>query len=414
MTGSLHLGIDVSRAEHVCHLLATDGTSVGRIRIPNTPAGGAQLCTWTVEHARRLGAADVRIGLESTGIYWWHLFRQLIRHSELHALPARVFLVNAHDVAHFKKALGVVDKSDPVDARAIAQFVRFRTDLHPTYTPDPRYDALGVLTRTRFQFAHLLGQEKTRTLTRVFQMFSAYGRGRPFSDVFGVTSQRVLAELTVAEIAELDLPALAQRIFRPGADAYFSAGRREEILHLLVQVATESYRCDADTESALRTATGSHLAIIQSLRKQIAVLEQAIADRMKAVPGKLQTIPGLGPVFEAGILAEIGPIDRFHNDDELARFAGLTWRRDQSGAFESDERPLTRRGNRYLRYYLCEAANSVRVHEPGLRSYYARKLQETQRHPHKRALVLSARHLLRTICVMLKRGQAFDSTRRSA
>ncbi len=414
MTGSLHLGIDVSRAEHVCHLLATDGTSVGRLRIPNTPAGGEQLCTWVLQHARRLGATEVRIGLESTGIYWWHIFRQLIHHPELHALPTNVFLVSAYDVAHFKKALGVVDKSDPVDAHAIAQFVRFRRDLHGTYAPDPRYDALGILTRTRFQLAQLLGQEKTRTLTRVFQVFSAYGPGRPFSDVFGVTSRRVLAELTVAEIADLDLPALAQRIFGPGADAYFSAGRRDEIVHQLVQVATDSYRCDADTESALRAAIGSHMAILQSLKQQIRVLETEIADRMEAIPGKLQTIPGMGPVFEAGIISEIGPIDRFHSDDELARFAGLTWRRAQSGAFEADDRPLTRRGNRYLRYYLCEAANSVRVHEAGLRSYYARKFHETQRHPHKRALVLSARHLLRTIYAMLKRGEAFDPTRRTA
>ena len=41
------------------------------------------------------------------------------------------------------------------------------------------------------------------------------------------------------------------------------------------------------------------------------------------------------------------------------------------------------------------------MHESGLRSYYARKFQETQPHPHKRALAISARHLLRTIYVML-------------
>ena len=123
---------------------------------------------------------------------------------------------------------------------------------------------------------------------------------------------------------------------------------------------------------------------------------------------------GRGGAEAAGILAEMGPVDRFYSDDELARSAGLTWRRDQSGAFEADDRPLTRRGNRYLRYYLCEAANSVRVHEPGLRSYYARKLQETQRHPHKRALVLSARHPLRTLYAMLKRGEPFNPGRRTA
>ena len=114
MTGSLHLGVDVARAEHVAEVLGSDGQSAGRLRVPNTPAGGAQLITWVLHHARRLGATEIRIGLESTNLYWCHLFRQLLHHAELQAFPARLFLVNAHDVAHFKKVLGVVDKSDCV------------------------------------------------------------------------------------------------------------------------------------------------------------------------------------------------------------------------------------------------------------------------------------------------------------
>lgn len=406
MTGSLQVGIDVSRTEHVCELLATNGQPAGRLRVPNSPAGGDQRIDWVVHNARRLGATEIRIGLESTNVYWWHLFRQLLHHAELRALRCRLFLINAHEAAHFKKALGVVDKTDPVDAHAIAQYLRFRTDLAPAYAPEPCYDALQILTRTRFQLAHVLA--------RVFQAFSAYGKGRPFSDIFGVTSQRVLTERTVSEIVGLDLPSLAQRVFADGADAYFPAGRRQEILRELGQLARDSYRCDAYTESALRTAIRAHIGVIRQIDREIRELEEAIADRMETVPGRLQSIPGMGPVFEAGIVAEIGPIDRFRDDDQLARFAGLTWRRAQSGAFEADDQPLTRRGNSYLRYYLCEAANSVRVREAGLNSYYARKYQEARHHPHKRALVLTARRLLRTVYALLKRGERFDPDRRTA
>jgi transposase len=135
MTGSLQVGVDVSRAEHVVAILGPDGAPVGRRHVPNTPAGGEQFITWVLEEARRLGAPEVRVGMEATNLYWWHLFHQLAHHTELRAFPTHLFLLNPHDVTHFKKALGVVDKSDPVDARTIAQFLRFRTDLHEAYTP---------------------------------------------------------------------------------------------------------------------------------------------------------------------------------------------------------------------------------------------------------------------------------------
>src|SRR3712207_8409507 len=53
----------------------------------------------------------------------------------------------------------------------------------------------------------------------------------------------------------------------------------------------------------------------------------------------------------------------FRSDEaKVAKFAGFTWRKHQSGQFVAEETPLTRRGNAYLRYYLVEAANAVRMH----------------------------------------------------
>ncbi|GAW93210.1 transposase, partial [Calderihabitans maritimus] len=68
------------------------------------------------------------------------------------------------------------------------------------------------------------------------------------------------------------------------------------------------------------------------------------------------TVPGIGPVYTAGIVAEIGDISRFKNHNALAKFAGLTWRQHQSSKFSAEDIPLTRSGNYYLRYYLIEAA----------------------------------------------------------
>jgi hypothetical protein len=52
---------------------------------------------------------------------------------------------------------------------------------------------------------------------------------------------------------------------------------------------------------------------------------------------------------------------------------------------------LSKKGNRFLRYYLVEAADKLRQYQPEYQAYYARKYRETKKHQHKRALVLTAR-----------------------
>ena len=86
----------------------------------------------------------------------------------------------------------------------------------------------------------------------------------------------------------------------------------------------------------------------------------------------------------------------------VAQFAGLTWPAHESGQFQAEDTPLSQRGNRYLRYYLVEAANSVRSHCPEYADYYAAKYAQTPKHPHQRALVLTARKLVRLIDALLR------------
>ncbi|MBC8233193.1 IS110 family transposase [bacterium] len=136
----------------------------------------------------------------------------------------------------------------------------------------------------------------------------------------------------------------------------------------------------------------------------------------------LDTIPGIGAIFAAGIFAEIGDILRFASEAQLARYAGLAWRKSQSGDFEADETPIIRSSNVHLRYYLVEAANSVKNNEPFYKEYYQKKYNEVKKHQavhavtverseHKRALVLTARKLVRLIYALLIRGEIYQKAK---
>ena len=122
----------------------------------------------------------------------------------------------------------------------------------------------------------------------------------------------------------------------------------------------------------------------------------------------LQSIDGIGPVFAGGIIAEIGDITAFHSSDALAKYAGLTWKSNQSGDFYGEDTPMIKAGNRYLRYYLGEAANSMRKHNVEYGAYYRKKYNEVPKHQHKRALALTSRKFVRLVYGLLARNQLYS------
>lgn len=153
---------------------------------------------------------------------------------------------------------------------------------------------------------------------------------------------------------------------------------------------------------------------IRSLDKMIKEIDKAIEDMVEVIPEYqcLTSVPGIGKVYTAGIIAEIGQIERFKDNPQLAKYAGLNWKETQSGNSSSQNTTLVKRGNRYLRYYLVEAVNSVRRHDDEYRAFYMKKYQEVAKHQHKRAIVLTARKLVRLVDVLLRNHQLYPPLRR--
>ena len=85
----------------------------------------------------------------------------------------------------------------------------------------------------------------------------------------------------------------------------------------------------------------------------------------------------------------------------------LYWTQHQSNEFEAEDTRLIKSGNRYLRYYLLEAANSVRRCDSEFRRYYDLKFKEVNKHQHKRALALTARKLVRLVFRLLKDNRLY-------
>ena len=180
----------------------------------------------------------------------------------------------------------------------------------------------------------------------------------------------------------------------------------------LQQVACQSYVLPTELRGPVQQTLTWSLQHITFLEGQLKRLDSTIAEHLECIPHTLETIPGIGPVFAGGIMAELGDIARFEFDQaKVAKFAGFKWKKHQSGDFTAEQTRMTRTGNRYLRYYFCEAANAVRMHDAEYAAYYDRKYREVRQHQHKRAIVLTARKLVRLVVRLLTTNQAYQPRR---
>ena len=84
------------------------------------------------------------------------------------------------------------------------------------------------------------------------------------------------------------------------------------------------------------------------------------------------------------------------------------WKSNQSGDFDEEDTPMIKTGNRYLRYYLSEAVNSMRKHNIKYKAYYRKRYNEVPKHQHKRALTLTSRKFVRLVYGLLAKNQLYS------
>jgi transposase len=135
-----------------------------------------------------------------------------------------------------------------------------------------------------------------------------------------------------------------------------------------------------------------------ALTRSVLELDRDLHSRITAIAPRLLELPGCAAITAAKLLCEIGPIDRFSSDAQLARHAGVAPLDASSGKHQRHR--LDRGGNRQLNCALHRIAiTQGRVHAPA-RTYLERKQAEGK--SRREALRCLKRQLARTIYTTLK------------
>ena len=418
LLSTLFVGIDIGSRENVVAVMDFESTKpIASFAVPNNEPGAEEMAkkisTFITPES---GLKKLVIGLESTSFYGVHIANYLSTCRELMPFRTEVYCLNPKSIANYKKSYIGLSKNDYIDAFVIADFARVgRITTKPWR--GCQYLALQRLTRHRLHLVKALTREKTYMLSNIFLKFSEFTmldtEEQPFSNEFGATASAVLTEfLSTEEIVDMSMEKLVEFICEKGRNRFPDPHKTAKLLQVAER---NSYRLDKCLYEPLTVAIASSFTMISTYNAEIKKVNQAIEKTIKGLNTNaflsLQSIPGIGPVMAAGIMAEIGDITVFKSQESLAKYAGLVWRENQSGQFKADDTSMSKAGNSYLRYYFLEATSHIKLHCPEYREYYSKKYAEVNPHQHKRALALTARKAIKWIFGLLAKNQLYSRNR---
>lgn len=160
---------------------------------------------------------------------------------------------------------------------------------------------------------------------------------------------------------------------------------------------------------AQRLAARQRLDHIVALERDLFDVHQVIDKTIEADAQMLfrvrlfESVPGVGRLSAATILAETGDITRFRNIDQLSSYAGLAPRVSQSGETVHHGH-ISKQGPPVLRWVLQQAAWTAIRCDPHARAIYARI---SRRAGAKKAATALARKLLSYAWSVARRGIPF-------
>lgn len=386
----IYVGIDVAKDKHDCFITNSDGEALFNVfTIANNLEGFNDLFNKII--SVETNPDNVKIGLEATGHYNYNLLGFLIDKG----LPT--FVINPLHTNLFRKSLSLrLTKTDKVDARTIALMMMSGVNLQSYSDKSYHNEELKSLTRYRFDKVQERAKLKTSVARLMVILFPELEKLVPTLHMASVYA--LMTEFPSAKaIAEAHLTRLSNLLQKT------SRGHYTKNDALLIR---EAARTSIGTSMPAKSLELKHtIKLIQEISSEIDEIEQQIELIMNTLNSPITTIPGINLRMGAMILAEIGDFSRFDSPDKILAYAGLSPTTYQSGQLDSSYSHMEKRGSRYLRYSLFNAAKFVCIWDPTFSAYLAKKRAEGKHY--NVAVSHAAKKLVRVIYQLEKTGQPY-------
>jgi transposase len=394
------VGVDVAKEFHWAALVVAEtGQVLSSQRVENTPGELAELIT-------AIGAAEVGHGPATVGL---DLLGGIASLAQAMLLDAGLHCVHVPGLAVNRARQGTTGgerKSDPKDAKVIADQVRTRDDLRPVTAMSEIDAELRLLVARRRE----LVADQVRRKGRVRDLLVSINPGLERAvDLSNKTGLWLLTRyVTPAEIRRAGPARVSAHLQK--------AGRiRKTVVQDLTEAAVAAAREQRTTVPGENTAADlireMALEALQA-RDKLTALDERIGEVLDRHPDAalIASLPGMGAALTAELLAEAGGLDRFPTADRLAAAAGLAPILRQSGRARSTRRATG--GNKALKRVFYQSAFCALNTDPASKAYYARKRAEGKRH--HQALICLARRRVDVLHAVLRTRQPYRADIRTA
>lgn len=384
------VGIDIGKNHHEASIVSPEGKQIGRsLRFATTHKGADSLMSFIFKN---IGNSPCVFGMEATGHYWYPIY------SFLKAKGYTIYVINPIQSDSLRKMYIRQTKNDSIDSFLIAKVIRFG-QFGTTSMADENILAMRQLCRYRDSVISSRTEIKLRIGTIMEQIFPEYEK--QFSSLWVSTSMGILEKYLTPENIE---NAPIDELFEIIKDKSHNRLTRAKAISIK-EAAADTFGIKI-AQDAFSFQLKQLIDRMNFLDKQIEALDCQILEYYEKFDCYLHTIPGIGIIGAATILAEIGDISRFKNSSSLIAFAGIDPTVRQSGEFNSTHNHMSKRGSPYLRHAIFLAATTCSFHNSPLNAYYQKKRDQGKHHLTATGAV--ARKLTTVIYAVLRDSKPYE------
>jgi len=388
----IYVGVDIGKESHmVCAVSDQEKIILHPFSVENS-LSGVELF---ISKVKALAPIDqILVGMEATGHYWQCFFIQL------QTLGFSVCLINPYQTNHFAKTNLKRAKTDKVDALNIAKFLA-ESKPRSTKLPDELIMVLKELTRLRDSLVKnrsALHNQLVGVLDKAFPEFVQIIKN-PTSEKALTILQRYpsATALRKAKLGKLQTLTYGKKQHKIGPD----------LASALKNQAKRSISSDY-AHTAYEIELRSIIAQIQTINEQILVIELKLKEYFSQLNlDNLLSIPGVGFVSVASLVAETEDIDKFSSPKKLVAHFGICPKEDQSGKYRNPHPHMSKMGKsrpRAVAYRVCIPA--IRVN-PVIKEFYLRLRAEGK--PTKVAICACMRKIIHLFWALWKYQRTFDA-----
>lgn len=328
------VGIDISKSKSTIAILKDGEIFEKPFTIHHTPEG----FQYFEEKLKNIDKSDIKIVMESTGIYHLPLLLKLIE-SNYFVCVENAFLLKKYFDVYLRKV-----KTDKLDSLKIAKYCLEKWhSLKPFSLQTETYQELQFLSRQYEQFMCLKTKAKIQ-LTNLLDITFPN-----FNSCFNEDSKQFRLFLDILE--KFYHPSFVLKHTEDSFCTIITKLAQKRGVRTSARISSYLYSLSQNILSA-RPQNQSTKLIIQSCIDTIRGLEKATDDILSQMNEIASTLPefnvvnsmtGIGTKTCARLIAEIGDIRRFNNANSLIAYAGIDTPSYQSGDFCATQRHITKR-----------------------------------------------------------------------